>query len=313
MKIYLAPLEGITGNIYRTNLHKHFGGIDKFFTPFISPAAEGALGTKAYRDVLPANNIGQRLVPQILTDSAEGFLVMCKRLNADFGYEEFNLNLGCPSGTVMSKGRGAAFLARTDDLDRFLDDIFKSRFKISLKTRIGKTDPEEFYKILEIYNKYPVYELIIHPRTGKDKYGNVPNRAMYRYAVENTKHKLCYNGDIFKYGDMLDFAAEFPGTECIMAGRGVISNPALPLIIKGGEMPENSKIMAFYKDVFNDYSEILYGSANLLHKMKELVLYMAKNFDDCPKTVKRIKKAKTPAEFDAAVTELFTACGPMRY
>ncbi len=313
MEIYLAPLEGITGNIYRTNLHKHFGGVDKFFTPFISPAKDGALGTKAYRDVLPENNVGQYLVPQILTDSAEGFLTMCKRLSADFGYIEFNLNLGCPSGTVMSKGRGAAFLARPDELDKFLDEIFKSDFKISVKTRIGKTDPDEFYRILEIYNKYPLEELIIHPRTGKDKYGNVPNRTMYRYAEENTKHKLCYNGDIFSYYDMCEFTKKFPHTKCIMAGRGVISNPALPSIIKGGEMPENDKILAFYKDVFNEYEQILYGSTNLLHKMKELVLYMSKNFDDCPKTVKRIKKAKSTAEFNAAVTELFTACGPMRY
>lgn len=313
MNIYLAPLEGITGNIFRTNLHRHFGGTDKFFTPFISPAKDGALGTKAYRDVLPDNNIGQYLVPQILTDSADGFLTMCKRLSEDFGYTEFNLNVGCPSGTVMSKGRGAAFLARPDELDRFLGEIFKSSYKISLKTRIGKTQPDEFYRILDIYNKYPVYELIIHPRTGSDKYGNTPNRDMYRYAVQNTAHSLCYNGDIFNYSDMLAFSAEFPDTDRVMIGRGAISNPALPCIIKGGKMPDNSKMLAFYRDVFAEYEKILYGSANLLHKMKELMLYMSKNFDDCPKTVKRIKKARTTAEFNAAVTELFTECGPMKY
>ena len=313
MKVYLAPLEGITGNIYRTSLHRHFGGVDKFFTPFISPAKDGALGTKAYRDVLPENNAGQYLVPQILTDSAEGFLTMCKRLSADFGYTEFNVNIGCPSGTVMSKGRGAAFLARLDDLDRFLDGIYKSSYKISVKTRIGKDDPEEFYRILELYNKYPVYELIIHPRTGRDKYGNIPRLDMYRYARENTKHKLCYNGDIFSFADMQKFLSEFPDEECVMAGRGVISNPALPQLIKGGTMPPNAELLAFYKDIFADYEKILYGSANLLHKMKELTLYMAKNFDDCPKTVKRIKKAKNTAEFNAAVTELFTECGDMRY
>ena len=149
MQIYLAPLEGITGNIFRSALFEHFGGVDKFFTPFISPSEKGVLSTKVYNDVLPENNIGQRLVPQILTNSAEGFVTMCRRLS-EFGYDEFDLNLGCPSSTVVSKGRGSGFLAFPDELDRFLDAIFKSGYKISVKTRIGKESADEFVRLLEI-------------------------------------------------------------------------------------------------------------------------------------------------------------------
>ena len=190
MEIYLAPLEGITNNIYRESQHTYFGGIDKYFTPFIAPNEQGILNTKVTRDILPENNKGMNLVPQILTNSADGFIVMCKTLE-QYGYTEFNLNLGCPSGTVVSKGRGSGFLAYPDELDKFLDEIYKSDYNISIKTRIGKESPEEFYRLLEIYNQYPLTELIIHPRTRKDMYKNTPNWDMYKYAIENTKHKLC--------------------------------------------------------------------------------------------------------------------------
>ncbi len=304
MKIYLAPLEGITGNIFRAALDRHFGGVDKYFTPFIPVADRGGLSTKAYRDVLPENNKGMHLVPQILANSAEGFLVMCDRMSADFGYDEFNINLGCPSGTVVSKGRGAGFLAFPDELDRFLDGIYKSRYKISVKTRIGKNEPDEFYRLLEIYNKYPVHELIIHPRTGKDKYGNTPNWEMYYHAVKNSKHKLCYNGDIFTVDDMKRFSETFPDTDTIMLGRGAIANPALPSLLKTGEMADADKLKAFFDDIFEEYGEVLSGNTNLLHKMKEVALYMSWRFEDCTKTIKKIKKAKNVVEFKAAVYEM---------
>lgn len=304
MEIYLAPLEGITNNIFRTNLHRVFGGVDKFFMPFVTPSRNGALSTKAHRDILPENNLGQHLVPQILTNSAEGFLTMCQKFT-EFGYNEFNLNLGCPSGTVVSKGRGSGFLAYPDKLDAFLDEIFKSNYKISIKTRIGRYSPDEFFKLLEIFNKYPLHELIIHPRTREDMYNNTPDMDIYAYACKNTKHRLCYNGDIKTPDDVKKIESEFPETAAVMIGRGAVACPALPFIIKNGGDAEKEKLKEFYENVFREYELILYGSVNLLHKMKELMFYISSSFEGAEKEAKRIKKAKNINEFKNAVNMLF--------
>lgn len=304
MNIYLAPLEGITNNVFRTNQNKYFGGIDKYFTPFITPSEKGALGTKIKRDILPENNKNQILIPQILTNSSQGFITMCKRLE-QYGYTEFNLNLGCPSGTVTSKGRGSGFLAYPDMLNYFLEEIFKSNYKISIKTRIGIENPEEFYELLKIYNCYPLTELIIHPRTKKDMYKNTPNWEIYKYATENTCHKLCYNGDIFTKEDYDKFIKAFPDTENIMLGRGVIKNPALPLIINGAKDLDISLLRDFYYNIYEDYKKILSGDTPVMYKMKEILFYMAELFQDNQKIIKKIKKAKTTVELNNAVDELF--------
>lgn len=304
MNIYLAPLEGITGNIFRTALHNTFGGADKYFTPFITPSEKGALGTKAYNDVLPENNVGQRLVPQILTNSAEGFLTMCSRL-AEFGYDEFDLNLGCPSGTVVSKRRGAGFLAYPDELERFLDKIFASQWKISVKTRIGKESPDEFVRLLDIYNRYPMTELIVHPRTRSEMYSGTPHLEIYEYAVKNSENKLCYNGNIFSPADLERLTERFPDTDTVMVGRGAVNDPALISVLKGGPGADKEKLRKFYDSVYCGYEGVLSGNTHLLHKMKEVALHLASGFTDCAKTVKRIKKAKNITEFNAAVSELF--------
>lgn len=307
MNIYLAPMEGITGNIFRTNLNKFFGGVDKFFTPFITPSDKGVLSTRITRDILPENNKGQQLVPQILTNSPQGFVTMCQRLE-QYGYTQFNLNLGCPSGTVVSKGRGSGFLAYPDELERFLDEIFKSSYKISVKTRIGKENPEEFYRLLEIYNKYPMTELIIHPRTRSDMYGSKPDYHIYRYAMENSRNSLCYNGDIFTLEHYERFIQTFPQTDTIMIGRGAVINPALPAIIKGHCQLSKERLKEFYDALYADYSEVLYGSVPLMHKMKELMTYMLYAFQDSEKIGRKIKKSKNIRDFDGAVAELFASC-----
>lgn len=305
MNIYLAPMEGVTSSIFRTSMQKHFGGVDKYFTPFITPSDKGILGTKFRREILPENNLGQVTVPQILTNSSEGFITMCKVLE-EYGYNEFNLNLGCPSGTVVSKGRGSGFLAHRDELNKFLDNIFKSEYKISVKTRIGLENPEEFYKILEIYNKYPITELIVHPRTRKDMYKGKPDLDMYRYAEKNSSNRLCYNGDIFNREDYIKFQKSFPDTELIMIGRGAVVNPALPRMIKNGGSVTREELKSFYQDVYEGYKEILSGSMPLMHKMKELLLYMVMLFENSEKAAKKIKKSKNIRDLDTASEELFS-------
>ena len=210
MKLYLAPLEGITGWIFRDAVNRCFGGFDKYFVPFIRPNQMGHLSAREKKDILPEHNQNMYTIPQILTNRADDFVRTANKLK-EYGYSEVNLNLGCPSRTVVTKGRGSGFLAYPDKLDAFLGEIFEScDMKISIKTRLGMEDPEEFRRLIEIYNKYPVCELIIHPRVQKDFYSNMPDREMFGEVLPKSRSSVCYNGDIFTPEDYQNFIKDFP-------------------------------------------------------------------------------------------------------
>lgn len=305
MKYYLAPMEGITGHIYRNVYEKYFHNIDKYFTPFIVPNQSLSLKTKELRDLLPENNEGLNVVPQILTNDAEGFILTANKLK-QLGYDEINLNLGCPAGTVVSKKRGSGFLAYPDELDKFLDEIYKiSDMKISIKTRLGKERPEEFYNLIEIYNKYPLEELIIHPRTREDFYGNIPNLKMFKEALSLSKHPICYNGDIFTTKNYNDIVKEFPEIDKVMLGRGVLANPGLIGEIRENNFISKEVLKEFHDEIFENYTILLNEDKNAMYRMKELWGYMSHIFTDNKKYYKKIKKAQKAKDYREAVSRLF--------
>lgn len=236
MEIYFAPMEGITGYIYRNAFHDYFTGVDKYFTPFLSPNQNRALNPKEIRDVLPENNKGMHVVPQILTNRADYFLRAAEELKEKYGYGEVNLNLGCPSRTVVSKGKGAGFLAKPEELDSFFREVFHYiKGKMSVKARIGVDDSKQFRHLMDIFNQYPLCELIIHPRIQKDYYGNSPDWEVFGEAVHVSSIPLCYNGDIFTLEDYRRMKAAFPEVNRIMLGRGLLMNPMLAETIKKEE------------------------------------------------------------------------------
>ena len=305
MKYYLAPMEGITGHIYRNVYEKYFHNIDKYFTPFIVPNQSLSLKTKELRDLLPENNEGLNVVPQILTNDAEGFILTANKLK-QLGYDEINLNLGCPAGTVVSKKRGSGFLAYPDELDKFLDEIYKiSDMKISIKTRLGKEMPEEFYNLIEIYNKYPLEELIIHPRTREDFYGNIPNLKMFKEALSLSKHPICYNGDIFTTENYNEIVKEFPEIDKVMLGRGVLANPGLIGEIRENNFISKEVLKEFHDEIFENYTILLNEDKNAMYRMKELWGYMSHIFTDNKKYYKKIKKAQKAKDYREAVSRLF--------
>lgn len=308
MKYYLAPLEGVTTYVYRNAYHKHFYPMDKYFTPFIVPHKEKKFSIREKKELSPENNQGFFVVPQLLTNNAEDFLKTAKDI-ADFGYDEINLNLGCPSGTVVAKNKGSGFLAFPDELDRFLDRIFNvADFKISIKTRIGKENPEEFYHLLEIYNKYPLEELIVHPRVQTDFYKNTPNWDMYKEAYKHSKNPLCYNGDIFTLDKYQEFMERFPKTDTIMLGRGIIGHPALVNEIEQKGSITKEQLLAFHDMIYEEYKQISSGDRNVLFKMKELWFYMAGLFLESDKYMKKIKKSERLKDYDKVIQILFENC-----
>lgn len=305
MKYYLAPMEGITGYIYRNSYDKFFNNIDKYFTPFIVPNKSRSLKTKELRDVLPENNKGINVVPQILTNDSEGFIITARKLQ-QLGYNEINLNLGCPAGTVVSKNRGSGFLAKREELDIFLNEIFKIRdMRISIKTRIGKDNPEEFYELIKIYNKYPIEELIIHPRTQKDFYGNKPNLDVFKDAINLSVNPICYNGDIFTTNDYNKLIKNFPKIKTVMLGRGILANPGLINEIKNDITIDKDTLKEFHDEILNKYIELYNEEKNALFRMKELWGYMIYIFSNNKKYAKKIKKAQKLNSYNSAVLSLF--------
>lgn len=305
MKYYFAPLEGITGYIYRNAHARFFPGVDKYFAPFISTNQNHRLSNREMRDILPGNNEGVVLVPQLLGKSAPDFIAAARVLK-DMGYNEVNLNLGCPSGTVVAKGKGAGALAHLDALDRFLGDIYSQcDISISIKTRLGVKDAGEFERILEIYNSYPVCELTIHPRVQKDFYKNPVRRGAFRKALSDCRVPVCYNGDLETEADIEDFEEKFPSVGAVMIGRGLVSDPSLVARLRGGRRAAAEAVRSFHDEVYSGYSDVFGSGHSAMMRMKELWSYMLGLFEDGGDYGKRIKKSKTPQEYEAAVQALF--------
>jgi tRNA-dihydrouridine synthase len=298
-------MEGLTGYIYRNAHNKFFGNIDKYFSPFIVANQSDSFKTRELNDVLPENNQGLVLIPQLLTNNAKDFIHTSKKLKV-LGYNEINLNLGCPSGTVVSKNRGSGFLSKKEELNKFLDEIYtESITKISVKTRIGKDQPEEFYDLIEIFNQYPIEELIIHPRIQKDFYKNKPNLEIFKKALVLSKNPICYNGDIFTKKDFMEFSACFPDVGCVMLGRGILINPGIIMDIKNDIKIEKKTLMEFHEIIYKSYKNMLFGDINVLHKMKDLWFYMISMFSENDKHAKKIRKAVKLHDYDEAISSLF--------
>ena len=314
MHIYFAPLEGITTYPYRNLHHKYFGGVEKYFTPFLAPGPEQGMSVKEMRDVLPENNAGVPVVPQILTNRAGDFLLASKKLS-EMGYGEINLNLGCPSGTVTAKKKGSGFLLYPDDLDRFFDEVFSDaavrngEFLVSVKTRIGKNEVEEWPELMQVYNRYPIHELTVHPRIQKEFYKGTPHLDVFTDILKESRNPVVYNGDLFTVEKVKEFREKFPTAGTVMIGRGLIRNPALAeMILQEETEPEANilpRIREFHDALFEHYRETMSGDRNLLFRMKDLWSYMLAEVPDSEKLAKKIRKSQHVPEYLAAVEEVF--------
>ncbi len=307
MKDYMAPMEGVTNYIYRNAYHHFYHPMDKYFTPFISAKPNKRFSIKEIREVSPENNKGLYVVPQILTNNPEDFMETANILKEEFGYQEVNLNLGCPSGTVTAKGKGSGFLGEPEKLDSFLDKIFsQSTMEISIKTRIGTHYEEDWEYLLDIYKKYPIKELIIHPRLQKDYYGNHPRIEAFKMAQKELHIPLCYNGDLFTVKDYKNLTSKLPEADLFMYGRGLVANPGLVSFIRNGKMPDKNTLRKFHDEIYDHYREILDGERNVLFRMKELWNYMAPSFTNYEKYAKKIKKAQNLHSYENTVQMLFS-------
>ena len=300
MRYYFAPMEGLTDSIYRKLHHQFFPGVDSYYMPFISPTIHRSLTHREDRELPMADSVPFRAVPQILTKVSEDFIWAADQC-AQRGYDEVNLNLGCPSGTVVSKGKGSGMLRDLGHLDRFLDEIFQgTTLPISVKTRLGIEKPEEFYQILEIYNRYPIKELTIHPRVRKQFYDGDVEMDFFLHAVENSKNPLCYNGDILSAEQAEDLQKKFPQLQSMMIGRGLIADPGM---LSGGT--DVNALEGFMNALLEEYLVSFGGARNAMFRLKENWGFLHNRFEDCDKQWKRLRKTTDLAEYKSITQEIF--------
>ncbi len=328
-KLYMAPMEQLTGFIFRNTLEEMFGGVDAYYSPFITAVAKRVMKTKEQKDVDPNNNKKVVLIPQIMAGSVEQFSEVADTL-LNLGYTQINLNAGCPSSTVVAKGKGSGLLRDPDALDRFLEGAFEhlrkkeeesgSPISLSVKTRIGMEKPWEWEDIAKVYNRYPISQLIIHPRYREQFYKGSPDMEVFSEAYKSCKQSIVYNGDIFSVEDYVRVMDTYPDLDGVMIGRGAIRNPAIFRQIRftcaggsegngtGKEKITGKELREYHDRLYRLYCEDMGNPKDVVYKMKEMWTYMGSLFEDSERPVREIMKSKTPEEYVARVRSLFYAC-----
>lgn len=306
MNYYFAPMEGLTDSIYRLQHHRFFGGVDRYYMPFFSPTIHRTLTSKETRELPRADSVPFTVVPQVMTKCAEDFLWAAEVVR-DLGYNEINLNIGCPSGTVVAKGKGSGMLRDLEELTKFFDSIFAvSSLPVTVKTRIGLESPEEFPAVLELYNRYPIKELTIHPRVRKQFYEGQVHREWFTYAVQHSTIPLCFNGDIRTLSDVSVLQEEYPGLNAVMIGRGLIADPGM--LVGGTDI---GTLESFLNALMDDYAVEFASCRNALFRMKENWAYLHDRFTGSDKLWKKMRKTTDAAEFRRLSAELLHTC-PMK-
>lgn len=304
----MAPMKGFTDHLFRKTFAHHFGGFDLAVAPFISSKKDNTFKPKYVKDVLPENNTLMPVIPQILSKTAEDFVALANYLHT-LGYRTVNWNLGCPYPMVAKKKRGAGMLPHTGLIQTFLDHAIPHlKGTLSIKVRLGWQSADDLFRLIPILNQYPLEELIIHPRTGIQRYDGTVDLEAFEQSVSMLHHPVVYNGDIKTIETFYRLSRRFDGVTRWMIGRWCLANPFLPLTIKSGkdDTPDKiDKMKQFHQGLYEAYRPVLFGPSHLLNKMKGLWRYFSLPFADCSKSIKQIKKSRRPEQYLELVNHFF--------
>ena len=312
MNYYTAPMEGLTDRIWRQAHQRWFGAPGapaRYYAPFISPPENRVLIKKKMVELDPAANPGAPVIPQLLAKDGALAAWMIGELRK-MGYTEVNLNFGCPSGTVTAKGKGSGMLRDPVKLDAFLAAVFaNAEGPISVKTRLGVEKPEEFAAILDIYNRYPICELTIHPRVMRQLYRGQADRAAFAASLPGCRMPVCYNGDVTTVDDLRALEAAFPELSGIMVGRGLIADPALLRKAVGGSAASREELRGYHDELYHGYTEAFGMASCAVSRMKAHWFYLIHLFDGADALEKPLRKAREGWEYETVVNQIF-ACWP---
>lgn len=304
-----SPLQGFTDFRFRNAQNRLFGGIDTYYSPYIRLNGKLEIKASYERDLLPENNVGLEVIPQVMTNDADEFLFVAHYVR-ELGYKELNWNLGCPYPMVTKSGMGSGLISNPGKINQILERAHsESDIIVSMKMRLGYENSEEILDVLPVLDRYPIKNIAIHARIGKQLYKGGVNLDAFQVCLDNTIHKLYYNGDISSVAKFHAMQQRFPTIDHWMIGRGLISDPFLPGMIKSNtlEYPENKMKLfhEFHDTLYAIYSESLSGSAHLLLKMYHLWEYFSATFSNPHKVLKAIKKAQSIRNYELAVVEIF--------
>lgn len=305
--IILAPLQGFTDVTYRNVFSDHFSGLDEAVAPFISTMGQMRLKPTRIKDVAPENNKKLFVTPQILGNIAKDFIFLANHLY-EMGHKKINWNLGCPHSKIAKKKRGSGLLMYPEEIDIFLDTVLsKISNTLSLKIRLGRRSKDEIFKLLPILDKYPLDEIILHPRTGIQMYEGTSDHDAFGKALLNSQHAFTYNGDIIDLKSFHIVQNKFPQIKRFMIGRGLLSNPFLAEEIKGITMAAGQigRLQKFHNDLFSNYENIFSGPAHLTGRMKGFWSYLGPSFKEGEKPLKRILKANSIHTYLTRVDDFF--------
>ena len=309
MNYYVAPMEGLTDRVWRQAHQKWFGWAGapaKYYAPFLSPPENRVLIKKKMAELAPEANPGAPVVPQLLAKDGALAAWMVGQLR-QLGYTEVNLNFGCPSGTVTAKGKGSGMLRDLDKLDAFLAALFaEAEGPLTVKTRLGVEKPEEFAAVLEVYNRYPIAELTIHPRVMRQQYRGIADREAFAKALPECRMPVCYNGDLTTVEQLRALEADFPAVQSLMVGRGIIADPALFRQALGGPAATKEELRGYLDDLYHGYTA-LFGSAGCaISRMKGHWFYLIHRFEGSEQLEKQLRKLREPWEYETVVNQIFT-------
>lgn len=306
-----SPLQGFTDFRFRNAQNKIFGGIDTYYAPYIRLNGKLVIKSSYHRDLLPENNSTLEVIPQIITNDADEFLFVAKYVQ-ELGYKELNWNLGCPYPMVTKCGMGSGLISNTEKINQILHKVHnESDIVVSMKMRLGYDTTEEILDVLPVLETYPIKNIAIHARIGKQLYKGGVHLDAFQECIDQTKLKLYYNGDITSVAKFKEMQERFPSIDHWMIGRGLIADPFLPSMIKNDsyEYPKNKMELfsEFHDTLYEGYSESLSGSTHILLKMHHLWEYFSVIFSNPHKVNKKIKKAKSIRNYEAAVAEIVKA------
>lgn len=272
--------------------------------PFVTPTVQPKFTARQLRDIAPEKNIGVNVVPQLLSNRSADFIWAVKAL-ADMGYKEVNLNLGCPAGTVVARGRGSGFLRNLFGLESFLNEIFSADLPlpISIKTRIGWCSEDEFGDLLSLYQRFPLKSLIVHPRLKTDQYKGYARMGVIDRYKPKIKAPLGINGDLITVSD-LKTAQEKYSPYMLMVGRPLMADPALFRKYRGGKPATVTEIEEFSESLFEAYCKAFDSRKNAMMRMKEYWFFQANLFEGGIRESKSIFKSKTEDQMRAAIKNI---------
>ncbi len=305
--LYLAPLQSFTDHHFRNAFQQVLGDVDGFYAPYLKMSNDGTIKEGPKLDVLPKNNPFEAIIPQLMACCTEDFLLMANYLS-DLGYKEVNWNLGCPYPMVAKRDLGSGMLNKPERIIQILDEVYtKTDLKIGLKMRMGYEDTSDILKLLPLLNDFPLTEIIVHARYGKQLYNGPCDLNRFEEILPLTKHNLMYNGDICTVEDFRKLKARFPSISRWMIGRGGISNPFLFEMIQ----EDNEEFPEDWQEIFSEFLDLLLESylketsneGNILIKMKHYWEYFEEGLPEGNYLSKPLKKIKNLEAYQDFISE----------